>query len=491
LTRINYLINSSATIKAVGWDVVDSNERAYTGEKARSVAVAIPRLDAEGYPRIGYAWYVVGVLLVAAITSYLDRYLISLLVEPIKRDLLLSDTQISLLQGFSFAVFYVLFGLPFGALVDRGNRRNILVAGVAMWSAMTIACGLASNFTELFLARAGVGIGEACLAPAAYSLIADYFRPNARGRAMSVYNIANYIGTGASLLIGGIVISLVGHTTAATLPLVGELASWKVVFLLVGAPGLLVALWLFTVGEVPRKQAGGAQSRDGRFAQFFVHLRQHPRAYLCVYTVSSMTAFVGLTFAVWGPSFFIRQLGVQPGQVGLHLGPATAIGGVLGSLCSGVLSDRLVRRGHPVGRFLVPLIWWPIALIMLPVIALAQTEAVALVGVMFLAFGSGIGLASVPPTIHDITPNRLRGQATAMHFIISGLLGMGVAPTLIALVTDHVFHDPKALSASLLTVLIPVSLIGLSASLLGRASYATARQQLAVAVAAMSAGSQP
>jgi hypothetical protein len=139
-------------------------------------------LDQEGYPRIGYAWYVVGILLVAAVTSYLDRYLISLLVEPIKRDLLLNDTQISLLQGFAFAIFYVLFGLPFGALIDRSNRRTVLVAGVALWSAMTMACGLASNFTELFVARAGVGIGEACLAPAAYSLIADYFRPAARGR---------------------------------------------------------------------------------------------------------------------------------------------------------------------------------------------------------------------------------------------------------------------------------------------------------------------
>jgi MFS family permease len=436
-------------------------------------------LDAEGYPRIGYAWYVIGVLLVAAVTSYLDRYLISLLVEPIKRDLLLNDTQISLLQGFAFAIFYVLLGLPFGALVDRSNRRLILVAGVTLWSAMTIACGLAENFTELFMARAGVGIGEACLAPAAFSLIADYFRPASRGRAMGVYNIANYIGTGASLLIGGIVISLVGNSSAATLPVVGEVASWKAVFFVVGAPGLLIALWLFTVREIPRKQTSRVQGSGGVFAQFFAHLAQHPLAYLSVYTVSTMTAFVGLTFAVWGPSFFIRQLGVPPAQVGLHLGPVTAIAGVLGSLASGVLSDWLVGRGHPVGRFVVPLVWWPIAMVALPVIGTAHSEAVALAGTAALAFGSGIGLASVPPMIQDITPNRLRGQATATHFIFSGLLGMGVAPTLIGLVTDCVFHDPKALSASLLVVLLPVSAIGLTASLLGRRAYAAARSQLA------------
>jgi len=446
------------------------------GESARAAWVG---LDAEGYPARGYAWYVVGVLLVAAITSYLDRYLISLLVEPIKRDLLLSDTQISLLQGSAFAVFYVVFGLPFGALVDRRNRRAILVAGVSLWSAMTVACGLAGNFTELFLARAGVGIGEACLAPAAYSLIADYFRPAARGRAMGVYNIANYIGTGASLLIGGIVISFVGHATATTLPVVGEVASWKVVFFVVGAPGLVIALWLFTVREVPRKQIGGVQSRAGAFAQLAAHLRLHPTAYLSVYTVSTMTAFVGLTFAVWGPTFFIRQLGVPPAEVGLHLGPVTAIAGTLGSLSSGVLSDWLVRRGYWTGRFLVPMFWWPIAIVALLVIGFAHSELTALAGTAALAFGSGIGLASVPPMIQDITPNRLRGQATAMHFILSGLLGMGIAPTLIALVTDHVFNDPKALNVSLLVVLLPVAALGLIASLLGRSPYAAARRQLA------------
>jgi MFS family permease len=437
-----------------------------------------PGLDQEGYPGTGYACYVVGVLLVAAVTSYLDRYLISLLVEPIKRDLLLSDTQISLLQGFAFAIFYVLLGLPFGALVDRSNRRAILVAGVALWSAMTMACGLAGTFTELFVARAGVGIGEACLAPAAYSLIADYFRPAARGRAMGVYNVANYIGTGASLLIGGIVISLVGQASAAALPLVGEVASWKAVFLIVGAPGLAVAVWLLTVHEVPRKQIGNTRGRGAAVAQLYAHLRQHPAAYLALYTVSTMTAFVGLTIAVWGPTFFIRQLGVPPAQVGLHLGPVTAIAGVLGSLSSGILSDWLVRRGLLVGRFLVPLVWWPIAIVALPQISMARSELVALAGTALLAFGSGIGLASVPPMIQDITPNQLRGQATAMHFIFSGLLGMGVAPTLIALVTDHVFHDPKALSASLLIVLLPVTAVGLSASLLGRSHYASARRQL-------------
>jgi MFS family permease len=180
-----------------------------------------------------------------------------------------------------------------------------------------------------------------------------------------------------------------------------------------------------------------------------------------------------------GPDFLYSPTRRAPFQVGLHLGPVTAMAGVLGSLSSGVLSDWLIRRGHPVGRFMVPQVWWPVAIVALPVIGMARSELVALVGTAALAFGSGVGLASVPPMIQDITPNRLRGQATAMHFIFSGLLGLGVAPTLIAVVTDHVFRDPKALGASLMMVLLPATALGLIASLLGRGAYAQARRRLA------------
>jgi MFS family permease len=164
------------------------------------------RVAAAHYPPRGYAWYVLFVLLIIGITSYLDRNIVAVLMEPIKQDLQLTDTEVSLLQGMAFAVFYVAFGLPFGALVDRKNRRVLLAFGIALWSTMTAAGGLAESYWQLFAARAGVGIGEACLAPAAFSLIADYFPPSQRGRAMSVYNMSNYLGGGASMLLGGLVL---------------------------------------------------------------------------------------------------------------------------------------------------------------------------------------------------------------------------------------------------------------------------------------------
>jgi MFS family permease len=436
--------------------------------------------DAPVYPDRGYAWYVVAVLLIVGITSYLDRYLISLLVEPIKADLAISDTQISLLQGAAFAIFYVAFGLPFGTLVDRANRRNILAGGIALWSVMTFACGLASSYWQLFLARAGVGIGEACLAPAAYSLIADYFAPRARGRAMATYNISNYLGVGASLLVGGMVLRAFGGARMAELPLIGETATWKAVFFVVGAPGFVLALAMFTVREESRK--GIAPSiGDGQatFRDFLDHLRVSALAYGSLYFVSAMTAFIGLTFAVWAPSFFVRTFAMKPALVGITLGPINATAGLLGCVASGIIGDRLVASGRVGGRFILPLFWWPLAMFGLILLAVANTPAMAFAAVAVTTFGSGIGLASVPPAIQDITPNRLRGRATALHFIFSGLLGMGLAPTLIAMVTDHVFHSPAALRESLLVVLAPVVIVSFSICLASQRVYERARRHLA------------
>ncbi|ASG22281.1 spinster family MFS transporter [Nitrospirillum viridazoti] len=436
-------------------------------------AAALPPGAAE-YPVPAYAWYVVLVLLIVGITSYLDRYLIALLVEPIKADLAITDTQISFLQGSAFALFYVAFGLPFGAIVDRASRRTILVVGIALWSIMTFACGLATSYWQLFIARAGVGIGEACLAPAAYSLIADYFPPRQRGRAMSTYNMSNYLGVGASLLLGGIVLRLLGDAPQVSLPGLGPTTTWKAVFFVVGLPGLVLAGLMATVREETRKDA--QVTTKPTFGQFFAHLGAARGAYTAVYVVSALTAFVGLTFATWGASFFIRTYGMKPAQVGLMLGPVNALAGVLGCLASGAISDRLVASNRAGGRFLVPLIWWPIALVGLLALAVAPTKETALMAMAFLTFGSGLGLASVPPTIQDITPNRLRGRAISLHFIFSGLLGMGLAPTLIALVTDHVLHDPRALRASLMIVLVPVIIAGFIACLAGQRAYENVRR---------------
>lgn len=428
------------------------------------------------YPPRPYAWYVVMVLLIIGVTSYLDRNIISLLVEPIKADLVLTDTEVSLLQGAAYAIFYVAFGLPCGAIVDRKNRRTVLAIGIAVWSLMTAAGGLAENYWQLFLARAGVGIGEACLAPAAFSLIADYFPPARRGRAMSIYNMANYLGGGASLLIGGLVLRMLGGVGTAFLPGLGEIASWKATFIIIGLPGVLLSLLMLTIREPVRRQMARPPSASRSVEGFLEHMRRAPAAYVSVHFVSAMTAFTGYAVAGWSPTYFVRTFGFTPSEAGVMIGPAAALGGMIGCILSGFSSDRLVLANAPGGRFLIPLVWWPIALAGLLAIVTAPSPNLALAGVGLFFFGSGLGLASVAPTIHDITPNEFRGRATSLHFVLSGLLGLGAGVTLVALVNDYLFRDSEALGKSMLVVLVPVITVSFLVCLFARKAYEARRR---------------
>ena len=207
----------------------------------------------DAYPSSGYAWYVVGVLTLAYIFSFIDRQVLSLMVGPIQKDLGIDDFQMSLLMGPSFAVFYTLFGIPLGRLADTRSRRVIISLGIAVWSIMTAGCGLTKTFWQLAVMRMGVGVGEASLSPSAYSLISDYFRPQRRSTAMSVYSMGIYIGSGMAFLLGGFIMKLAAGTDSTPLPWIGGVHSWQLVFLAVGLPGLLVSLLLLTVREPVRK----------------------------------------------------------------------------------------------------------------------------------------------------------------------------------------------------------------------------------------------
>lgn len=427
------------------------------------------------YPRAAVAWYAVFLLLLAGIVSHLDRYMVSLLVEPIKRDLGLSDTEVSLLVGASFAMFFVAFNLPFGIIVDQVNRTVLLALGIATWSIMTAVGGLTHSFWGLFASRAGVGISEACLAPAAFSLIADYFPPRTRGRAMSAYNMANYLGGGASMLVGGLVFGALGGQPTI-IPGLGQLEAWQATLVFAGLPGVLVACLILTVRD-PVRPTGRLKKRVRRDERFWEHMREAPLVYIAVHGVSALTAFTGIAVASWLPSYFVRIFDLGPSQAGLMVGPVSAIAGVLGCILSGISSDWLVARDRVGGRFLVPLAWWPAAALGLIVIILSARPGQALVGVFIFLLGSGFGLASVGPTIQDITPSQFRGQATSLHFILSGILAFGSAPTLVALVTDHIFKDPDALGLSMFVVLSPAILAGFVLCLLARRSYDVRRRQ--------------
>jgi MFS family permease len=426
-----------------------------------------------------YAWLLVFVLFCASVASYLDRNILSLFVGPIRSEIGLSDVQISLLQGLAFALFYAVMGLPFGRLVDRRTRKNIVAIGILLWSFMTICCGLSTNFGQLFFARMGVGIGEACLAPAAFSMIADSFPRQQRGRAIAAYNMSNFIGVGTSLVFGGLVISMLTRIREMGWLDLHSIQTWRLVFIISALPGILISLFVFALREPERREVvplhAGAATQGVRL---FPHLARHKEAFASVFLVYMLTAMVGYIIVAWAPSFYMRHFGMAAASVGFTMGVVTIATGVSGCLLGGVVSDRLAAAAITGGRFCIPLFWWPLG-----VVAIVGMTQVANVTISFgylglLTFSSALAFSSAQAVIHDVVPNQIRGQATALYFIFVGIIGLSMGPTLVAFVTEHVLHDSKRLGSALVMVVVPIALIGFVACIAGQRSYHRAKREM-------------
>lgn len=396
------------------------------------------------------AWYVVMILVIGYSLSFADRMVMSLLIAPIKHELGISDVGVSLLVGFAFATFYVLMGLPFGYLADRISRRNMIVWGIVAWSVATALCGAAGGFAMLFLARMAVGAGEATLAPAAYSLIGDMFPRERLGRAISVYVIGNPLGTGLALVLGGSLIALVTAAPLVTLPLLGAISSWRVVFLGLGLPGLALALLiLLTVREParrgkPREAAGAAE-----FTESFRFIRSHGRTFLFQLSGTSLLSASVYGTMAWIPAFLTRTHGMAPAQIGFYYGLILGICGVAGLFISGAWADRLIRRGRKDAYPRV-MMWAAVAAIV-PTVAAplvpGVTAALVLIALGVLATGATVGVSAA--AIQYITPPRLRGQMSAIYVLLASIAGIGLGPTTVAFITDYLFGDEQALRYSL------------------------------------------
>ena len=259
------------------------------------------------YPSIKYAWYVVAVLTFVYVFSFIDRQILNLLVKPIRRDLGISDTQMSLLMGLAFALFYTICGIPLGRLADRNSRRGMIAIGFVLWSIMTACCGLAQNFIQMLAARIGVGVGEAALSPSAYSLISDYFPKEKRATAISIYSMGIYIGSGLAFLLGGIVVSLAEKQQAWNLPIVGATRPWQVIFFIVGLPGVLLALLMFTIREPLRRGLKMIKTADGSMQKVEV-----PFSEVAKYIGANWKTFLCHTSRVFAVVIFIvRCFGVD------------------------------------------------------------------------------------------------------------------------------------------------------------------------------------
>ena len=403
----------------------------------------------------------------AFVLAFIDRQIIALLVGPIQQDLGISDTEVSLLGGFAFVFIYTFLGIPIGRIVDRSNRKRLIVIGVFLWSCMTVACGFARTFFQLFLTRVGVGVGEATLSPAALSILSDYFPPKRLGFAVSVYLSGAAIGTGLAFLLGGAALEFFESFTLAGIPLVGELKPWQLAFIVVGAPGVIFALLVATISEPSRRSKLMALSPKEKseglpLSQAIKYLVDRKKFYL--YHFAGFGLYLAFTYGLsfWAIEYFVRTFGVERSQVAYIYGAQVILLGGSGTLLSGYLSDFFERRGWNDAKLRVAI--WP----MVPMIFLAscipfiESYGIAIGVIMAMTFCWKFPLAPAAAALQIATPNEVRGLATGLYLFVGNTLGLAVGPAVIGVFSDYVIRDPSAIKWSIglagLT-LLPFSLL--------------------------------
>jgi len=430
------------------------------------------------YPSSAWAWYTVAVLLCAYIFSFIDRQILNLLVAPVRRDLGITDTEMSLLIGFSFALFYSVLGLPFGRLADSVNRPRLIFAGMLTWSLMTGGCGLVNSYWQLFLFRMGVGIGEAALSPAAYSMISDSFPPAKRSVPFSVYTMATYVGGGFAFLFGGLLLRSFGTREIFHLPVVGAVRPWQTLFLLLGVSGVFFVLLLLTLRDPARKGARFVETVPGKTRveriplkevwRYFAHSRITLVALILGMALEAMAAYGS---SAWVVTFLVRNHHMTASQAGIQFGLAQIFSGAMGMLAAGKLVAWLMKRGHRDAYMRVAvfsLAAWFVPAILFPILP----DTAATVGLIYIAtFFLCMPTCLIPAAIQELVPNAMRGQAIAVYLLIVNLIGLGAGPTAIALVTDHVFGFDAAIRYSLLIVTVAACLLAELLFLIGLRSY--------------------
>jgi predicted MFS family arabinose efflux permease len=369
-----------------------------------------------------YAGYVLCVLALANAFNFLDRQILAILLEPIRLDLGASDTVLGFLSGPAFALFYALAGVPIARWIDRGSRTAIMIGGIVLWSAMTAACGIARNTVQLAIARTLVGVGEATQTPSAHSLISDYFAPRRRATALAM----NSAGASAGLLVG---LALGGW--------IADAYGWRWTFIAVGTPGLAVALLVYLTVREPERvgvDAEGAESSAESFSQAARAL-WGLRTYRHVALGASLQALFGYTLISWGPAFMSRVHGWSAGDIGLPLGLILGVGGVLGALLGGALSDRLGARDAR---------WY----VYLPALTAVGMTPFAL---LFLHWPSGAGMLWYAPAVilgnfypapsyalaQNLVAPRMRGTSAAVMLLFITIIGLGVGPQLVGVLNDR------------------------------------------------------
>lgn len=395
------------------------------------------------YPSSRYAWYMVTILTIAYILSFVDRFILGLLIEPIKADLGLTDSQMGWLGGFAFAIFYATMGLPLGYLADRKRRTWLVAAGIALWSAATAASGLAKSFAHIFIARVSVGAGEATLSPCAMSMISDSFPPERRGKPIAFYTAALSLGAGIASIVSAAVLTWAKTVPEISLPLVGQVAPWQFTFFVVGLPGLLVAIIMFFMREPKRLGHAAGDGREGAsFIDMLIYVGTRWKVYtsfvifVCLMTICAYSQF-------WFAPMFQRTWGWEAQTYALINGIMLLAVGPLTVNIAGWLSDRMVTAGTLDAPLRIVIAG---AFILVPTGIIAPLMPSPELAIAVLALNT-VGIAATSATsvtaLLQITPGQIRGQTVALYYMVISMAGLLLGPSTVGMLSDNVFGNDK------------------------------------------------
>ena len=413
------------------------------------------------YPsrRAGYS--AVAVMTLAQVFAFIDRQIPAMLVEPIKQDFNLNDSQIALLGGAAFSIFYAIMALPIGYAVDRYKRVNVLGTGIFVWSLMTTLAGLANSFGRLFGARIGVAVGEAVMAPVSVSLVSDYFPQNKQGKPMGVITAGVYLGIGATLIGGGYLIDYLTDIGGITIPGIGYFKPWQATFLLVGIPGILISIAAFMLHE-PKRLGLSKRQDNSKPINIFSHLKTNKTTLFPMFGGLIFMALIFYSFTFWAPSMMVRTYGLSLTEVGFSLGIITIIASILGTISSGTVVDYLRSKGHsdaPIRTGMYACIFATPAICLAPIVdSLFLTWALIGIYLFFISSFAPIGLLAVS----GISGNEVKGQMAAVHAFLMMAFGLSLGPQITAFFTDFVLMDESKLGyAMALTgaLVLPVAAI--------------------------------
>jgi predicted MFS family arabinose efflux permease len=411
---------------------------------------------------IGYSRYVLGVLFVVYVFNFIDRQVLAILLDPIKRELGVSDTAMGFLSGFAFALFYTFAGIPIARWADRASRRSIIALGLGLWSAMTAASGLASSFLQLALARVGVGVGEAAGSPPAHSLISDYFAPERRATALAIYATGVYVGAMIAFLAGGYI---------------REHFDWRIAFLAVGLPGIPLALLVrFTVREPPRgySESGPVDTRTAGMAEVIRFLLKR-RSFVYIVTAASCQAMSGYGVLAWGPTFLGRVHQMGGVEIGIWFGLSIGLGGTLGAYLGGAIADRLGVRDRRWYMFLSAIVTLAGVPFVAGFLLLDDTRVALLCFIPFYVLAA-MYVGPMLSMTQGLVRLRMRATASAILLFMLNMFGLGAGPLLVGFLNDQL-NDRFGLEAIRYSLLV-VGIIGGLASVFFLQASRTLREDL-------------